>query len=261
LKKSKILKLDVLENQRKENEFWRTSPLENPLVFTIENMLNKMVEARKLLAKLNNYKFLLQGRKNILELGGGQGWASCILKKYYLNNSALVISSDLSMYAVQSKKSWEKIFQTNIDNFACKSYEIPLQDNSIDLIFTFQAAHHFYRHRSTLKEIYRILVNGGVCIYLTEPSCQSYIYNLAYKRVNKKRPDVPEDVLIRNEIIKLAEEEGFQVTTYYDTSFINRMPLETLYYYFLTKFKIFRKYLPCEVDYVFVKSPRQTQRN
>lgn len=253
----KEITVDILEKQKKEIDFWRTSPTESPSQFTIENIVNKISEAKRLLNKFNKYKELFNNNKIILELGGGQGWASCILKKNYLTGQAIVINSDISKYAVQSAYNWERIFEINIENIVCRCYEIPVKSNSIDIIFTFQAAHHFYKHRSTIKEIYRILKDGGVCLYLSEPSCMKYIYPLAYKRVNKKRPDVAEDVLIHKEISYLAEKIGFSAKTNYETSFINRNPIETIYYYILNKIKILRYFLPCEMDYIFIK-PKQT---
>lgn len=47
-----------------------------------------------------------------------------------------------------------------------------------------------------MKEIYRVLKDGGICLYLHEPSCRQYLYKLAFERVNRKRPKVPEDVLL-----------------------------------------------------------------
>ena len=171
-----------------------------------------------------------------------------------MNERSLVINSDISKYAVPACHNWEYIFRTNLDSLVCKSYEIPLKSNSIDLLFTFQSAHHFIKHRSTIKEIYRILKPGGICLYLNEPSCRRYIYPLAYKRVNKKRPNVSEDVLVWKEILYLAENTGFNVTAHYDTSFINRNALETIYYYILSKIIVFKYFLPGGMDYVFVKS-------
>ena len=173
------------------------------------------------------------------------------MKSLYLQDSQ-VISSDIAVYAVQSTFNWERMFNTNVDKLACKAYEIPLKDGSVDLVFSFQSAHHFLKHKSVLKEIYRILINGGICIYLNEPSCNKYMYPLAYKRVNKKR-SVPEDVLIYKNILKLATDAGFTTIVNFDTSFINRGPVETIYYYILGKISGLKYILPCGMDYIFTK--------
>lgn len=245
--------MDLIQKQRKEIDFWRTSPLEGPEKFTIENIVEKMALAKTFLNKINEYKEIFSNKKTVLEIGGGQGWASCLLKKYYLAKDSIVINSDISKYALQSTHYWQYHLDANIDKIACRSYEIPLKSNYLDVVFAFQAAHHLYKHSSTLKEIFRVLKPGGVCLYITEPSCRKYIYPLAFKRVNLKRPDVAEDVLIFKEIIGLAKKAGFIAAAYYDTSFINKRPFETIYYYLLSKIKIFKYFLPCAMDYVFTK--------
>lgn len=245
---------DIEEKQKKEIDFWKTSPIESPSCFTIENIVNKMSEAKIFLSKLHKYKSIFNDKNSILEIGGGQGWASCILKKSLLTKGVKLINSDISKYAVESNHNWERVFEINIDNIVCKSYEIPLKDNSIDLAFTFQAAHHFYKHNSTLKENHRILKKGGVCLYLYEQSCRRYIYTLVYNRAVKKRPEVAEDVLIYNRILYLAKKIGFETTAYYDTYFQDKTPFAMGYYFMASKLTFLRYFLPCfAMDYIFTK--------
>lgn len=87
--------------------------------------------------KLKMFNSHFAGARDILELGGDQGWASCIVKRSY--PGARLTLTDISE-----------------DARACRSYETPFPDASFDLIFAFSAAHHFVRHRRTLQEIRRL---------------------------------------------------------------------------------------------------------
>ena len=139
------------EKEQIEIDFWKNSKDENPNVFTIKNILNKLSEARVFYAIFKKYRNLFEDAQVILELGGGQGWASCMIKRE-LNRK--VYLSDISEYAIASLKYWEKMFGVKLnDSFACKAYDIPLEDDSVDLIFCFAAAHHFVEHEKSLKEI------------------------------------------------------------------------------------------------------------
>ncbi len=245
--------MDLLHKEQIEIAYWRDAKHENPSQFSIHNIINKLSEARVLLDKLNRFKDLFDQASSILEIGGGQGWASCILKALYPQTR--IYASDISGYALESVKYWERLFNVRIEGkMACRGYQIPLEAASLDLVFCFQSAHHFGAQRETLAEACRVLKEGGHCLYLHEPSCKRYIYRLAHKRVNRKRPAVPEDVLIYKDMSTFAKEAGFRETKIaFDPTLTNRGPVETVYYYLLQKFKFLCPFLPCTVDYWFVK--------
>ncbi len=216
------------------------------------NLANKLSELRWLLPKFTLYRREFENAHSVLELGGGEGWASCVVKHLYPQHRVLV--SDISESAIKGAPKWERIFESSLDQrFACKSYEVPLPDNSIDLIFSFQAAHHFGLHLETLREVARILTPGGTCIYLNEPSCRKYLYPIAKWRVNAKRPECPEDVLVFEELRRIAGQLGFSLQVKYSTVTINRGVFEGVYYKFLSMFPVFCKLLPCTADFVFRK--------
>ncbi len=245
--------MDLKDIERQEIFYWKDSAHESPREFTLLNLVNKMSEARVFLEKVKEYREMWEGSSVILELGGGQGWASCILKRLFPNK--LVYCSDISPYALGSLPYWEEIFKVKLDGaFACRSYEIPLKPQSVDLVFCFQSAHHFREHKRTLGEVYRVLGSQGCCLFLYEPSCRRFFYGWAYKRVNAKRPSVPEDVLIYKEMESLASELGFaKGKVRFAPSLTNRGPLEVVYYYILGKIPFLQRVLPCSADYLFCK--------
>ena len=242
------------EKQKIEIDFWKNSVTENPESDSIDNIIGKIAEAAIFLDCLRNFENVFAQSKTILELGGGQGWASSIVKKIYPEIS--VTLTDISEFAIASAHKWEHIFQVKIDEkLACKSYDIPKEDSSYDCIFVFAAAHHFVAHQKTLKEIKRVLTPGGHCFYFYEPSCIAYLHKMAHWRVNRKRPEVPEDVLVYKQIQTLASEAGLDCSLNFYPNVIHRGAFETIYYSVLNKSRLLQRLLPCTINYHFT-SPK-----
>lgn len=218
----------------------------------LANLSNKLSELRWLQPKFAFYDKKFQSAQSVLELGGGDGWSSCALKRLY--PELHVTASDISESAISGIGKWERIFESTVDNrFACRSYSVPLPDNSVDIIFSFQAAHHFRLHRETLGEAARLLAPGGLVMYLHEPSCRKYIHPLAKWRVNHKRPECPEDLLVLEEMQKAATDLGFRLEVIYSTVTINRGVIEGVYYKVLSLFPPLCNMLPCTADFIFTK--------
>jgi ubiquinone/menaquinone biosynthesis C-methylase UbiE len=250
-----FLNIDLSQKEQVEIDFWKNSPKENPEVFSRGNFLNKTREARQFNYKINRHKKVFRKKKNILELGAGQGWASCYLKKFLLPNSHFTVT-DISIYAIESLPYWEKVYDVKIDNkLACKSYEVPLRDGSFDLIFCYAAAHHFVKLDETIKECQRLLMPGGQMIFLYEPTCSRLFYPLHFKYVNTAAHNTPEDVLIPGEIKKLAKKHELKFVNHYDAhqTLIRSIPIH-LYFRFLKALPFLQKTLPSSSDMVFTKA-------
>lgn len=244
--------MNLEEKERIEIEFWRDDPAENPREFTRQNLLNKIQEARHLDYKLQKYKHLLKGKTNVLEIGAGQGWASCYMKKYYLPEANFTVS-DISTYAIQSLHYWEHIFQVKmLNSLSCPSYDIPLRDQTYDLIFCYAAAHHFVKIEETLVELKRLLTKNGVIIFLYEPTCSKMFYPLHYWYVNYAPHSTPEDVLQPGQIKKIAEKHGLSYQNKYDSrqTIIRSVPVY-LYFRILGVLKFLQRIFPSSSDMIF----------
>lgn len=219
----------------------------------LQTLTNKMSEGRVLLEKFALFEAEFSAAHTILEVGGGQLWVSCMIKERFGQNH-VVFGSDISPAAVAESVEWQRVLRQTLDGvFACRSYEIPLTDESVDLVIVFAAAHHFGAHKRTLAELHRVLRPGGTVLYLHEPSCPDYIYRPALRRVNAKRPVVQEDLLRYRNLIKISREAGLSVSVRHAPTTTHRGPIETVYYLALQKFAVLQQVLPCTVDIVIKK--------
>jgi SAM-dependent methyltransferase len=244
--------VDISARQEIERAFWRDSEDESPDSDSLCNIVNKASDAEVFLECIHRHRAELAGHGRVLELGAGQGWASCAYKKLFPD--AYMIVTDISEHAIMSLPKWERVFDTKVDSaYACKSYETQENDSSVDQAFCFAAAHHFLAHRRTLHEIGRILKPGGKAFYFHEPTTPKLLYGPAYRRVNRKRPEVPEDVLVTSRLGRLAHEAGLEMHVDYHPSLLKRGPFETVYYFVLSHLPLLQRLLPCSANIVFTK--------
>jgi len=246
--------VDLNSKEEIEINFWRDSKIESANEFTIGNFLNKSEECKNLNYKFKKYLNTIIYKKDVLEIGAGQGWASCFLKKYYVPHAKVTVS-DISPFALDSVKYWEQVFDVKIDQkIAAKSYDIDCENDSFDLIFCYAAAHHFVKHKATLIELKRLLKINGHIIYLNEPTSSKMLYKLHYKIVNKLPHGTPEDVLIPKEFEKICKEVGLTFKNNYDpTQPIFRSFPVYFYAKFLKTFKFMQRFLPSSSDMIFQK--------
>jgi SAM-dependent methyltransferase len=244
--------LTLSQKQESEISFWKNSPNESPENESIANTINKISDAEVFTDCLNRFKESHSRTGKVLELGAGQGWASCAYKKMYPQSE--VIATDISEHALKSVTEWEKIWNVKIDNaYPCLSYQTSEPSDSVDFIFAFSSAHHFLAHNRTLKEIERILKPGGTAVYLYDTACSKLFYPLMFKLVNKLRSEVPEDVLILSEIKKLAKKNRLTATIDYYPSLIKRGFIQRRYFQLLKFLPFMQKVLPCSVNIAFKK--------
>jgi SAM-dependent methyltransferase len=252
-------RLSAAERERIEIEYWRDSPTERPGAESLDNLLNKMAEAKIFVAYLDKLRHLLVERGTVVELGAGQGWGSCIYKKRF--PEARVVATDLSAYAIESIEYWHRIFGVRTDeHYACKSYATQEAPDSVDLVYCFAAAHHFADRAGTLAEIARILKPGGRALFLHEPVCGRLLYPLAYRRVNAVRPEVPEDLLITADVLREAAAAGLEATALRNEPLLGAAAFGTLNYRLQRWLPPLARVLPSSMPFVCQKPAHRSLR-
>lgn len=247
---------DLGDRMEREREYWRTSQDERPGGLSTELLFQKMKEAQVFLEAVERNRARFEAADVVFEVGGGQGWASCLLKKE-LGEGTTIMTSDIGESAVAAVPLWESVFMAKLDGaFACPALSLPVDDHSVDLVFAFDAAHHFGAHRRTLTEMLRVLRPGGTCLYLHEPTVPRMLYQRAVDRVNRKRSafghDVVEDVLVGDRLLAIAEGLGFEATRTFAPSMLARRPKERAYYTVTSRIGSLQRWVPSAADFVFV---------
>ncbi|OPJ56641.1 class I SAM-dependent methyltransferase [Clostridium oryzae] len=128
------------------------------------------------------YKWKLESRKSILDLGCGLGRHSILFAK----NGFKVTAVDLSDYGVNYLREWEKREKVDILTEICDMKKLPFMDSAFDCIW----AYHVISHTDTegfigiLTEIERVLKPKG-CIYCTLCSKDTWSFSEPkYKHVD-----------------------------------------------------------------------------
>ena len=241
----------------RELAFWREAPNFRPQDDSLENIFNGMANARIFVGLLQRYADFIPARGRIIELGAGQGSASCLVKRLF--PLAHVTATDISEDALASLHRWARIWNVAPDrHYACLASETHEEDGSVDLAFCFASAHHFIEHEKVLQELARILRPGGHALFLYEPTAPEYLYRLAKWRVNRIRPEVPEDLLVPSAFQACAEKASLHARFDFDVSSEHRLPAAALYYGVLKRMPHFvRRLVPCAANVVISRKTHQ----
>ncbi|HOF56006.1 MAG TPA: class I SAM-dependent methyltransferase [Prolixibacteraceae bacterium] len=114
------------------------------------------------LEHLNRYYFVVHQiditDKTVLDIASGEGYGSNILAKH----ASRVIGVDISSEAIEHAK--KKYQANNLEFIQGSVIEIPLTDNSVDVVVSFETLEHHDKHDEMMLEIKRILNNNGILI-------------------------------------------------------------------------------------------------
>lgn len=240
-------KLSINELKKIELDFWENDELEGNGRETLESMVNKFSEFEIFFEKMKKYEDIFQSSNLILEIGGGQLWASSILKKHFPKKK--IIGTDISHHAIAGSHIWERVFNVELDRkLTLDVVENNTDLDQVDLIFCFASAHHFSDFDKTFEGLKRILSSNGKILFLHEPFSNRLFYKFALKRVNKKRPAVHEDLLRPHLIREGAQANDLQLDIFRKPSIINRKGVASLYYFVMNKINFLNFIFPTSVD-------------
>lgn len=165
--------------------------------------------------------------KNVLHLGCGEGDGSVIMSGY----AAKVVGVDSNEDAM--KKAREKNAKENLEFITVNSYDknsLPFQNSSFDVVVAFQLLERMTDISFFLKEVKRILKNGGTLILSSHNrSIRTFPFQAPWNYGHKKEYDYYE---LENALARHFEE--FRIMDLSFTGMCRRRELGRL-----TKIKIF----------------------
>ncbi len=106
--------------------------------------------------------------KVVLDVASGEGYGSLILARVATKVVGIDLSRECIRYATQRYQD-----RHNLTFAAGSCGELPLQDNSVDLVTSFETIEHHDRHQDMLNEIKRVLKPEGVLL-LSSPNRPVY---------------------------------------------------------------------------------------
>lgn len=106
----------------------------------------------------------IKGKRRVLEIACGNGWASALVKLNY--PKAEVYASDVSLNVLKLKtKKLCQLMGVKLDQFVVADAEnLPFTDESFDFVFIIASLHHFPDIPKVLREVRRVLSKGGLFI-------------------------------------------------------------------------------------------------
>lgn len=99
--------------------------------------------------------------KIVLDIASGEGYGSNLMSNF----ASFVYGVDINKNAIAKAKS--KYRKDNIDFLVGSTSDIPLDDNFVDVVVSYETIEHHDEHTQMLNEIKRVLRPNGVCIIST----------------------------------------------------------------------------------------------
>lgn len=105
--------------------------------------------------------------KIVLDIASGEGYGSYLLSK----NALKVIGVDIDLVSVNNAN--KKYSKNNLKFLEGSADKIPLEDNSVDFVVSFETIEHHDKHNEMLLEIKRVLKEDGILI-MSSPDKRYY---------------------------------------------------------------------------------------
>ena len=176
--------------------------------FKEEKLYNKQTKDEKHLNLIMNL-IKLNDNEVVLDLGTGSGYLAFAISKE--NPSNIVIGLDIVENTL--KRNSEKAKQQNLSNLQFVAYDgvkLPFEDESVDVIYSRYALHHFPDIHYAFSELKRVLKPKGR-IVLSDPTPNDNDKTGFVDAFMKKKPDGHVKFYTKREFEELANENKFKI--------------------------------------------------
>ena len=144
---------------------------------------------------------------HVLDFGCGTGWLSRVLATLGLDVVGVDVSDNALRLARQFIARDPLAERLHVEFRSFDSITLPLEDESVDRIVSFDAFHHVFDQERTLREMERVLRPGGI-IAFHEPGPRHSLTPTAQSEMRDY--DVIENDIDLRKIWKIAEGLGFE---------------------------------------------------
>jgi len=156
---------------------------------------------------LNDLQRLMEpGRvyKDILDVGCGRGKSSRLLDERFHPQSITALEPDAQL--LRTASSITARCKSKITLLHASATEIPVPNNSFDMVFCHQTFHHIADQESAIREFYRVLRPGGVLLFAE--STKRYIHSWMIRYLFRHPMESQKTA---NEYIALIRQTGFDL--------------------------------------------------
>jgi ubiquinone/menaquinone biosynthesis C-methylase UbiE len=140
----------------------------------------------------------------IVDVGCGWGQAFKLLKDDFAPDRIVGIDVCPEMISAAKQESVRLALPVELHQADCA--DLPLADESVDLLFCHQTFHHLVAQQKALGEFRRVLKPGGLLLFAE--STRAYIHSWIIRLLFRHPMDVQRDAL---EYIDMIRGAGFQV--------------------------------------------------
>jgi ubiquinone/menaquinone biosynthesis C-methylase UbiE len=166
------------------------------LEWTGERLLPERKEEYFVFEHLHRYAIAIQLCKNkkVLDIACGEGYGSDLLSSVAVQ----VTGVDIDRAAVNHAIKKYQANKTNLQFLQGSTSKIPLENDSIDVVVSFETIEHHNEHEQMLKEIKRVLKKDGMLI-ISSPNKDIYRINTPNNKHHIKELTFEEfELLLKN---------------------------------------------------------------
>lgn len=135
----------------------------------------------------------LSGNEKVLEIGGGLCWSTARLAEL----GCYCIATDIVKDRYVGLLSADVFIQRRdvyFERVISDMTELPLQNDSFDVVFCSAAMHHSYDIRKAFDEVRRVLKTGGKFVMIHEPACSILKKPKGWEEEAKRKWGVNENI-------------------------------------------------------------------
>ncbi len=180
-------KPEILSKEECFHDYWANSI--SPEEVMVDEFFESCIapENRWIIGKLDNI-----AGKSILELGCGVGEASI----YFAKKGAHVTATDISEVMLQVVNRVAEKHKVQVVTRKCYSHNLDFKEGIFDIVYAANLLHHV-DIESTIKEVYRVLKEGGVFVSW-DPLAHNPVINIYRHLANEVRTEDERPVRIRD---------------------------------------------------------------